>query len=228
MPSPDSGAGIRIENLRFAYGRAGFELAIDRLEFPPGARVAVAGPSGCGKTTLLRLLAGIHVPRSGCIRVGADELSGMSDAARRRFRISRIGFVFQDFELVDYLAVRENILLPYYVNSALDLNAAARDRAGYLAQRMGIADKLGRCVTRLSQGERQRVAICRALVANPSVLLCDEPTGNLDPANKSLIVDLLFENAAETGATVICVTHDRELLPRFDRTIEFPLGGAAS
>ncbi len=222
MPSPENGASIRIENLRFVYDQSGFELAIDELELGSGSRLAVTGPSGCGKTTFLRLVAGIHVPAKGTVRVGHQELSRMNEAARRRFRISTVGFVFQDFELIDYLNAHENILFPYYINSALVLDANVRRRASELANRMGIADKLRRSVTRLSQGERQRVAICRALIAKPCILLCDEPTGNLDPENKSLIIDMLFENAAETGATVVCVTHDHELLPRFEQIMDFP------
>lgn len=212
---------IRIEELRFRYPGSGFDLSIPRLEIEAGCRVAIAGPSGCGKTTLLRMVSGISAPDAGRIFVDGSALHEMPDARRRAFRISRIGFVFQEFELIEHLNVAENILLPYYINGALKLDGAVRARAERLAGDLGLGDKFGRNVRRLSQGEAQRVAVCRALVANPALLLCDEPTGNLDPINKERIVDLLFDQARATGATLLCVTHDHALLPRFDRTIDF-------
>ena len=145
----------------------------------------------------------------------------MGDAARRRFRASQIGFVFQDFALLDYLSARQNILYPYRITPALILDAPARDRAQALADACGIGDKLDRHPAALSQGEQQRVAICRALVTQPKLILSDEATGNLDPDSKARILDLLFEQAAEARAAVLAVTHDHELLPRFERVLDF-------
>lgn len=218
---------VRIRDLRFHYTGSSFALNIPSLDIAAGTRTAIAGPSGSGKTTLLRLVSGITLPDAGAIEVEGNPLHRMSDARRRAFRIARIGFVFQEFELIEHLGVRENILLPYYINSALKLDAVARERADRLATDLGLGDKLKRNVRQLSQGEAQRVAICRALVARPSLLLCDEPTGNLDPANKDRIVDLLFDQAKATGATLICVTHDHGLLGRFDATIDFASLGEA-
>jgi putative ABC transport system ATP-binding protein len=181
----------------------------------------VIGPSGSGKTTFLNLVSGIVTPDRGTVRVTEIEVSALSDARRRAFRIRHIGFVFQDFELLDYLNVMDNILHPYRITEALRLDAGVRERAWSLADRMGIGDKLKRRVTDLSHGEKQRVAICRALLPEPRLLLADEATGNLDPHNKGLILDLLFDSVDAHGTTLLAVTHDHELLSRFDRVVDF-------
>ena len=212
---------IAINDLHFAYPGTTFRLAIDGLDVAAGERVAVVGPSGSGKTTLLNLLAGITLPDGGVISVDDVEVAVLNDHARRDFRLTRIGFVFQDFELLDYLDVLDNVLHPYRIGRALRLDDLVRERAARLLARMGLGDKQRRHPGQLSQGERQRVAICRALLPGPKLLLADEATGNLDPANKTRIIDLLFENAAEHDATLLAVTHDHELLSRFDRVIDF-------
>jgi putative ABC transport system ATP-binding protein len=212
---------LQVSDLHFRYGDAGFALRIDELNVGAGESVALVGPSGSGKTTLLHLVAGILPPDAGRIRVDGEDLAALDDAARRTFRIRRIGLVFQEFELLEYLSVLDNVLLPYRIHPALQLDGAARRRARALAERLGIGDKLGRAPNSLSQGERQRVAVCRALVTGPPLLLADEPTGNLDPANKQRVVQALFELAAESGATILTVTHDQDLLSHFGRVIDF-------
>lgn len=212
---------IRVSDLRFAHPGGGFTLSVPRLDVEAGARAAVVGPSGTGKTTLLNLVAGILVPGAGEVEVAGTPVSALGDAARRRFRIGSIGFVFQNFALIDYLNVRENILYPYRINPSLTLNGTVRKRAEMLADEVGLGAKLSRKPNALSQGEMQRVAICRAMVTRPKVILADEATGNLDPENKELILDLIFAQAAEAGATVLAVTHDHALLGRFDRVIDF-------
>jgi len=184
---------ITIENLTFRYGDTGFRLRVPKFVLEANERVAIVGPSGSGKTTLLNLIAGILTPEG----------------------------VFQDFALLDYLSGRQNILYPYRITPALTLTAAARDRAEALAASCGIGDKLDRHPSALSQGEQQRVAICRALVTQPKLILSDEATGNLDPDSKARILDLLFEQATQAGAPVLAVTHDHELLPRFGRVLDF-------
>ena len=212
---------ITIRSLEFRYPGTDFLLRIPDFNLGTQEKVAVIGPSGSGKTTLLNLVAGILVPEQGSVQYDGSEVSALSDAARRDFRITRIGFIFQDFELLDYLDVLDNVLHPYRITRALKLTRAVRERAGELLQQMGLGDKLGRGVERLSQGEKQRVAICRALLPSPQLVLADEATGNLDPRNKGHILDLLFEAVQAHGATLLAVTHDHELLPRFDRTVDF-------
>ncbi len=212
---------IRIDNLSFAYGEGDFRLEIPALHVPHGQNTAFVGPSGSGKTTLLNLIAGIVTPEAGRVTTDGIDVTALSDRERRSFRITRLGLVFQEFELLEYLPVLDNILLPYRINASLKLDADVRARARALADQVGIADKLKRPPGRLSQGERQRVAVCRAMLPGPALILADEPTGNLDPANKGRVLDILFDQAAGTDATLVTVTHDTELLPRFDRVVDF-------
>ena len=188
---------------------------------PRGKSVAVIGPSGSGKTTLLNLVAGILVPDSGTVVVDGREVSASDQASRRDFRIRTMGLVFQEFELLEHLNVLDNILLVCRITPAVQLGKQQLERATKLAGELGIADKLNRYVRKLSQGERQRVALCRALLLAPPLLLCDEPTANLDPANKQDVLDTLFAYAQRNDTTVLAVTHDHALLPRFDDTIDF-------
>ncbi len=212
---------IEIDDLRFDYGAGDFCLDIPHLHVKEGERVAVVGPSGSGKTTLLNLIAGITRPQSGQIVTGAAELSALDDAAIRDFRIANIGLVFQEFELLEYLHVLDNVLLPYRINGALRLNAAVVQRAKELLTSVGIGDKAHRYPDNLSQGEKQRVAVCRALLVKPPLLLADEPTGNLDVMNKDRVLDILLDYATDNDATLVTVTHDRDLLDRFERIIDF-------
>jgi putative ABC transport system ATP-binding protein len=211
---------ISVRGLRFSYPGGEFELNVPDLQVEPGEKLAVIGPSGSGKTTLLFLMAGIRLPQTGTVITDGVEVSNLDDAARRDFRIRRIGMVFQEFELLEYLTVLDNILLPYRINGSLELTTEVRDRARDLAARVGLGDKTTRLSTRLSHGEKQRVAVCRALVAEPTLLLADEPTGNLDPSNTQRVLDILLDAADATGATLVTVTHDHDLLPKFDRHVD--------
>ncbi|MCH7548753.1 MAG: ABC transporter ATP-binding protein [Candidatus Krumholzibacteriota bacterium] len=212
---------IAISNLEFRYRGSDFRLRVPELSIARGESVAIIGPSGTGKTTLLNLIAGVSQPEAGTIVTNDIDVSRLNEAQRRDFRVRNIGMVFQEFELLPHLNVLDNILLPYRITPALRLSAEVRERAVELARRVGIDTKRNRNVERLSQGERQRVAVCRALLTAPALLLADEPTGNLDPANKGRVLDILFEFAGETGATFLTVTHDHDLLDRFDRVLEF-------
>ena len=212
---------VIVEDLTFGYGDGRFRFRVPHLSVEAREKLAIVGPSGSGKTTLLNLIAGILTPASGRIDVAGTHVADLSDAQRRHFRASHIGFVFQDFALLDYLTARQNILYPFRITPALTLDAEARDMAETLAEACGIADKLDRHPTALSQGEQQRVAICRALVTKPKLILSDEATGNLDPDSKVRILDLLFEQSERAGAAVLAVTHDHELLPRFERVLDF-------
>jgi len=212
---------IEIGDLRFSYDEGDFSLEIPELKVADGETVAIVGPSGSGKTTLLNLIAGTATPRSGRVTTNGYEISGLHDAARRDFRIANIGLVFQEFELLEYLNVLDNILLPYRINPTLRLGTGVRERAEALAKRVGISDKLARFVNHLSQGEKQRIAVIRALVVQPPLLLADEPTGNLDPLNKDRVLDILLQYAEKNAATLVTVTHDHDILHRFQRVIDF-------
>ena len=212
---------IELRDLEFRYDQSSFALQIGQLRLETAEHAALIGPSGCGKTTLLNILAGVVLPHAGVVQVADQPVAQLADARRRDFRIRKLGLVFQNFELLDYLNVRDNILLPLRVGRGLAVTTALRQRAETLAARLDIADKLDRHPQQLSQGERQRVAVSRALLLQPSVILADEPTGNLDPANKFVVLDLLLDYARESGATLLTVTHDRELLDRFDRVVNF-------
>jgi len=225
-PTAPGALAIHIEGLTFRHlagvqDGPGFQLTVPNLDLPATDTLVCIGPSGCGKSTLLQLLAGILVPNSGRIRLGDEDLAKRTEAARRDWRISNIGLVFQEFELLEHLTVRENVLLPYFVNRKLELDEAAEQTLQDLAERVGIAPYLQRKPARLSQGERQRVALCRAMVTGPRFLFADEPTGNLDPDNTQIVMDLLLEEVRRRDATLVMVTHDHELVPRFDYLLDF-------
>jgi putative ABC transport system ATP-binding protein len=212
---------IELSNISFAYSRRGYQLNITSLKIADGETVAITGPSGVGKTTLLHLIAGILPADSGTVVANGDQLSRISDSERRRFRLQNIGMIFQEFELVEYLSVRDNIQLPYRLSGDLTLESSVQKRTETLAHDSGIGDKLDRNVAQMSQGERQRVAICRAVLPNPKLILADEPTGNLDPANTDRVLDLIFHNVAQSGASFVCITHERHYLDRFHRVLDF-------
>lgn len=212
---------IIISGLDFRYPTGEFRLRIPEFQVAESEKVAVVGPSGSGKTTLLNLIAGILISTNGIVKVENTTMNELGDDRRRDFRISNVGFVFQDFELLDYLSVLDNILHPYRITKALSLNKTVRQRAVDTADALGIGDMLKRYPEDLSKGEKQRVAICRAILSKPKLILADEPTGNLDPDNKTKILDLLFHSVEEHKATLLAVTHDYELLKRFDRVIDF-------
>ncbi len=207
---------IEVRDLAFGYPQGEFELAVPALSVAAGESVALVGPSGCGKTTLLRLLAGVFVPRSGKVLVDGVEVSDLGQEDRQDFRALFMGLVFQEFELLEYLDVLDNVLLPYRISPALALDEAARERAVELIGQVGLARKADSFPRQLSQGERQRVAVCRSLVTRPKVLFGDEPTANLDTGNRDLVIDTLFRYSGEQRAPLVVVTHDRELHERFD------------
>ena len=215
-------SGIQISNLRFSYASTGgFHMCVPRLDIAAGECVAIVGPSGSGKTTLLNLVAGTFVARSGEINVADQRLDSMNEAARRRFRIDRVGQVFQAFELLEYLSVSENILLPRLIDPGGRKNADVLQRIQSLLASVGLQDKADKRPAELSHGERQRVAVCRAMLNRPQLLLADEPTGNLDQANKLKVVELLIRQAREHDSMLLMVTHDHSMLDAFERVIDF-------
>ncbi len=144
----------------------------------------------------------------------------MGDSKRRDFRISTIGFIFQEFELLDYLRAEENIILPFLINRSLRFDRSIREAACELARVLGIADRLRQFPRQLSQGERQRVAICRALITRPRLIIADEPTGNLDPKNAANVLDMIKDEMDKRDATFLMITHERAILDRFDRVVD--------
>ena len=211
---------IEIKDLTFSYEARGFELNIPQLSIAEGKHVAIVGPSGCGKTTLAYLISGIHVPSGGKVDIGGHSITRMTDGERRDFRISNIGFIFQEFELLEYLRVEENIILPYLVNASLGLDKAVYERARSLAESVGLGGKLHRYPGELSQGEKQRLAICRALITDPCIIMADEPTGNLDDQYTDAILELIRNQARRSDATFVMITHERNLLDRFDDVVD--------
>ena len=212
---------IQLKNISFQHPQSDFTLSIDELLFTKGSKNAIIGPSGAGKTTMLNLVAGILLPQQGSIKVDEAYINRLSDKERRNFRIQNIGFVFQDFRLIPYLNVLDNILFPYRINKALKLDTISISRAHSIAEDLNISHLILKYPDKLSHGERQRVAIARALINKPKLLLADEPTGNLDPANKMHIKDILFDMVEKHHATLITVTHDHEMLNGFDHVVDF-------
>ena len=212
---------IHIQNLDFRYRRADFRLVIDNLKIETGEKVAFVGPSGSGKTTLLNLISGIALPQSGTIQVNGNDVAQLSDKQRRDFRVANTGFVFQRFELIEYLNVKDNILFPFLINPSVDCTPEVRQRMLELAESVGIKSLLKRYPSQLSQGEQQRVAICRAMILSPPLILADEPTGNLDPANKEIILDLMLSAIDVQDRIFVVVTHDQSVAEKCDRTIDF-------
>ncbi|MGI9213421.1 MAG: ABC transporter ATP-binding protein [Methylococcaceae bacterium] len=212
---------VEIKDLYFAYPDSTYRMSLHRFHIRPGEKLALTGFSGSGKTTLLKLIAGILSPEQGQVMVAGTHLESLSAAQRRNFRISQMGFIFQELQLLDYLSVLDNILHPYRINRSVRLDWAVRERARQLAEQTGLSNKLNHKPLELSQGEKQRVAVCRALLPMPRLLIADEATSHLDPANKRHILDLLFLAVEHYSASLLVVTHDHDLLPYFDRVVDF-------
>ena len=197
---------ISLDHITKTYtGDAGPIVAVDdvSVSVEAGEFVAVVGPSGCGKTTLLLVAGGLLRPENGEVSIDGTDPYSLSGEQRARFRAEQIGFVFQQFHLVPYLNVLDNVMAPALVTG----ETSARERAETLVERFGLADRLGHRPGQLSTGERQRVALARALLNEPRVILADEPTGNLDGDNSEQVLQALKAFTDEGGA-VLLVTHD--------------------
>jgi len=190
----------------------GISFEIDRGEF-----VAVMGASGSGKSTLLGLVAGLDTPTSGSILIEGEEISRLGEDALAVLRGRKIGFVFQSYQLIPTLTALENVLLP--AELAGEDSALARDRARELLKTVGLEERLDHYPVQLSGGEQQRVALARAFIRKPPLLLADEPTGNLDSVNGKHVLELLLSLNRREGATLVLVTHDRELASHATRII---------
>jgi len=193
----------------------GVEFAIDK-----GEAVAIVGASGSGKSTLLGLLAGLDTPSSGSVELDGEAISSLDEDGRARVRAEKVGFVFQNFQLLPSLTALENTMLPLELRGDRDADRAAREMLG----KVGLASRLDHYPRQLSGGEQQRVALARAFVTRPAVLFADEPTGNLDTATGQAIIDLLFALNAEVGTTLVLVTHDDALASRCGRVLRLDGG----
>jgi putative ABC transport system ATP-binding protein len=222
---------IVARNLTQRYRRAGGGPPLTVLEgvdldVAAGDVVAVLGPSGSGKSTLLGLLAGLDRASEGSVRLDGIALEGLDEDARAALRAERVGFVFQNFQLIPTLTALENVLVPLEL-LPVDRSAtpeAADARARDLLARVGLVDRVDHFPAQLSGGEQQRVGIARAFAASPRLLFADEPTGNLDRETGAAVADLLFELNREEGTTLVIVTHDLELARRADCVIHLDSG----
>jgi len=199
-------------------------LSAINLKIVSGTALAIRGPSGCGKSTLLYLAGTLDRPSSGNLEILGQNPWRLSARDLAAFRNQHIGFIFQDHQLLPQCSVLENVLLPSLAGFAPNGNLPAR--AEQLIERVGLAHRTHQRPGQLSGGERQRVAVCRALLQQPSLLLADEPTGNLDPHTASEISSLLLEMAAENQTALLCVTHSDELAARFPHSLTLSSGTA--
>lgn len=213
---------ISVQKLTKTYGIRqpltvlhGIDLQIEQGEF-----VAITGPSGSGKSTLMGLLAGLDRPTSGRVVIGSQDLTELGEEALSKLRGEKIGFIFQNFLLVQTLTALENVMLPAEITARRDAEARAME----LLERVGLPDRIGHYPAQLSGGEQQRVAIARAFINSPPILFADEPTGNLDSANGDRIVELLTSLNRESGSSLILITHNPELAALSDREVRLKDG----
>lgn len=208
---------ITVNHLTMRLSGGGHDVTIlDDVSFHirPKQRVAIVGPSGSGKSTLLGLIAGLDRPTAGSIQLDGMDITGMGESAMARYRREKIGYVFQSFHLIPTLTALENVALP------LDLNGdSGQARAVELLSAVGLADRLHHYPAQLSGGEQQRVAVARAFVCRPPILLADEPTGNLDSTTGQQVIDLLLSLHRDQGSTLVLVTHDPALAGLMERVI---------
>lgn len=208
---------------RYGAGAASVDVLRDvSLRIGAGESAAIMGPSGCGKSTLLNILGGLEPPDSGVVRLGDSEPYAMDYKSLAQFRNRQVGFVFQEHHLLPQCSVLENVLVPTLVGTRG--GGEPVDRATALLERVGLRARLSHRPGELSGGERQRVAIARALVNEPSLLLADEPTGNLDEQTAHRVADLLREIQQDTQTILIVVTHSAEIAGRFGRRMSLANG----
>jgi putative ABC transport system ATP-binding protein len=219
MTAPEA---IHLRNVVFGYDPRTPVLRVDEFVVATGKRVFLYGPSGSGKTTLLGLVTGVLTPQQGSCMVLGKEMTKMSAPARDRHRGSEMGYIFQSFNLIPYLTVRQNVALPCQVHKRRRENMVAHTvnkEVERLVARLGLETYLDRNVKKLSTGQQQRVAIARAVIGKPSLVIADEPTSSLDADRRADFLELLFEVCDEAQATLVFVSHDRSLMERFEERI---------
>ena len=206
---------IQGKDLKYSYG-GGTAIDFPNFDFEQGSQWLILGKSGSGKTTLLQILAGLRKPASGSISIKGQSLGALSNKALNNYRGKQIGIVFQKAHFVESISVLDNLLLAQYLAG----QKQDKKRCAELLNRLGLVEKQHRLPAKLSQGERQRVSIARALVKSPAVLLADEPSSALDDGNTQRLVELLQQEAKNANATLIIVTHDQRLKNIFPQKIE--------
>lgn len=209
---------LRTEDLTKVYGKGENEVrALDGVSFtvPEGQMTAIIGPSGSGKSTLLHLIGGVDKPTSGKVFVNGEDVYKQSDKNLAVFRRRHVGLIYQFYNLIPILNVKDNITLP----TLMDGRKPDETRLVQLSEKLGISDRLNALPSQLSGGQQQRVSICRALFSNPSLLLADEPTGNLDSKNSREIIELLRMSNKEFRQTMLIITHDEDIALQCDRII---------
>ncbi len=212
---------MRGVDLSLGRGAARVHILRDvALTIGMGEAVGIVGASGSGKSTLLMIMAGLERPDKGEVEIDGVKLGGLNEDALARFRGQRIGIVFQSFHLIPTMTALENVAAPLELAGLSDANARARAEL----EQVGLGDRLSHYPAQLSGGEQQRVALARALGPRPSLLIADEPTGNLDEATGRIIIDMMFDLPARRGATLALVTHDAALASRCDRVIRMRSG----
>lgn len=206
---------------RYDTARGGVPVIDDvSFEVGRGDAIAIMGPSGCGKSTLLYILGALERPSSGLVTLDGKDPFALGEAEQAAFRNAHVGFVFQDHLLLPQLSALDNVIAPSLVSATPASASVVRDRATILLTQVGLADRLSHRPGELSGGERQRVAIARALIQKPSLLLCDEPTGNLDRASAESVADLLADLQKAHNTMLVVVTHSPTLAARFPRRFE--------
>lgn len=213
---------IHLRNVVFGYNPRVPVLCVDEFVVPSGKRIFLYGPSGSGKTTLLGLITGILEPQQGSCSVLGVEMTKLSASARDRHRGAEMGYIFQSFNLIPYLTVRQNVALPCHVHKRRRKHIVAPtldEEVERLVRRLGLETHLDHGVKQLSTGQQQRVAIARAVIGKPSLVIADEPTSALDTDRRHAFMELLFEVCDEAGATLVFVSHDRSLMEHFDEQV---------
>ena len=219
-------AAIEISALRFGYGSDADVLNLPTFRVEQSESVFLHGASGSGKSTLLSLIGGVAVPREGRVVVLGQDLTGLKNASRDRFRADHIGFIFQQFNLLPYLSVDENVELPCRYSArrrqrACQVDGSIANATGRLLSDLGIGGRLrGRNSTDLSVGQQQRVAAARALIGRPELVIADEPTSALDTNRRREFIELLLSECRQVGSAIVFVSHDVSLASHFDRSVD--------
>jgi putative ABC transport system ATP-binding protein len=215
-------ASILIKDLRFSYNTNPLVLSIDHLEIQSGEKIFLYGPSGHGKSTLLNILAGVLEIKSGKVEILENNLHQISQGARDHLRGKNIGYIFQIFNLIPYLNIKENIILPCLINKSRGEGIDFQTQADELIKTLGLTDHVLKKVTDLSIGQQQRVAAARALIGNPQLIIADEPTSSLDEKNTEEFMNLLLSEWQKRKFTLVFVSHDTSLKKYFQKTISLP------